>query len=102
MRVRACVSRISRTLSGYRATMVTRRAMSTYYTKDHEYLKADGDLFYMGISDHAQSELGDVVFVELPDAGATFDQVSITNSTSILSALTIFLLRVKLAVRSSL
>jgi glycine cleavage system H protein len=39
------------------------------YTKDHEYILVDGDIGIVGISDHAQSQLGDVVFVELPDVG---------------------------------
>ncbi|HEX5700917.1 MAG TPA: glycine cleavage system protein GcvH [Rubrobacter sp.] len=43
------------------------------YTKSHEWVRMDGDTATIGITDHAQDELGDVVFVELPDAGATFD-----------------------------
>ncbi len=46
--------------------------MSTvYFTKDHEYISVDGDIGTIGITDHAQQALGDVVFVELPKAGAT-------------------------------
>ena len=44
------------------------------YTKDHEWVRADGDLLTIGITDHAQSELGDITFIELPDIGATFNQ----------------------------
>ena len=40
------------------------------FTKDHEYVRVEGDLAVVGISDHAQEQLGDVVFVELPDIGA--------------------------------
>ena len=40
------------------------------FTKDHEYVRVEGDLAIVGISDHAQEQLGDVVFVELPDIGA--------------------------------
>lgn len=36
------------------------------YTKDHEWVKVDGSIAYIGITDHAQSELGDVVFVDVP------------------------------------
>ena len=36
------------------------------YTKDHEWINVDGDYGYIGITDHAQSELGDIIFVELP------------------------------------
>lgn len=43
------------------------------YTKSHEWVRMDGDTATIGITDHAQDELGDVVFVELPDEGATFD-----------------------------
>ena len=42
----------------------------TRYTRDHEYVQVDGDVGSVGISDHAQSQLGDVVFVELPKVGA--------------------------------
>ncbi len=39
------------------------------YTKDHEYIRIDGDLGTVGITDYAQKALGDVVFVELPQVG---------------------------------
>lgn len=40
------------------------------YTKEHEWIKLDGDFATVGITDHAQEQLGDVVFVELPKVGA--------------------------------
>ena len=40
------------------------------YTKDHEWIRREGDLAVVGITDFAQSELGDIVFVELPQKGA--------------------------------
>jgi glycine cleavage system H protein len=43
------------------------------YTRSHEWVRTEGDTATVGITDHAQDELGDVVFVELPDEGATFD-----------------------------
>lgn len=43
--------------------------MSVRYTKDHEYVSLDGDTATVGITDYAQSQLGDVVYVELPDIG---------------------------------
>jgi glycine cleavage system H protein len=43
------------------------------YSRSHEWVRTEGDTATVGISDHAQDELGDVVFVELPDEGATFD-----------------------------
>lgn len=39
------------------------------YTEDHEYLRIDGDVATIGITKHAQEQLGDVVFVELPEVG---------------------------------
>ena len=42
----------------------------TRFTKDHEYVRLEGDVAIVGISDHAQEALGDVVFVELPALGA--------------------------------
>ena len=44
------------------------------YTEDHEWLDIDGDTATVGITHHAQDALGDVVFVELPEVGATFEQ----------------------------
>lgn len=43
----------------------------TRYTKDHEWVQLDGGSITVGITDHAQSQLGDLVFVELPDPGRT-------------------------------
>jgi len=43
------------------------------YTKDHEWIDVKGDLATIGITDHAQHELGDVVFVELPKPGAKIE-----------------------------
>lgn len=42
------------------------------YTKDHEWLVIEGNTARIGISDHAQKELGDIVFVDLPSVGDTF------------------------------
>jgi len=42
---------------------------SLYYTENHEWLKIDGEYAFVGISDYAQHELGDIVFVELPEVG---------------------------------
>lgn len=44
------------------------------YTDDHEWLRLDGDVITLGITDYAQGELGDVVFVELPEAGDEFSK----------------------------
>ena len=40
-----------------------------YYTKDHEWISVDGEVGTVGITDHAQEQLGDIVFVELPEKG---------------------------------
>ena len=48
--------------------------MSVYYTKDHEWVRVDGDSATVGITDFAQGQLGDVVFVEVPEAGRTVSQ----------------------------
>jgi glycine cleavage system H protein len=43
--------------------------MSLYFTRDHEWIRVDGDVATVGISDHAQQALGDIVFAEVPEAG---------------------------------
>jgi glycine cleavage system H protein len=43
--------------------------MTTYFTKDHEWISVDGGAATVGVTDYAQSQLGDVVFVEVPPAG---------------------------------
>ena len=45
-----------------------------FYSKSHEWVRVEGDIATIGITDHAQKELGDVVFVELPDLGEIFDE----------------------------
>ncbi|MCD5325190.1 MULTISPECIES: glycine cleavage system protein GcvH [Pontibacillus] len=44
-----------------------------YYSEEHEWVKVEGDKVRIGITDHAQSELGDIVFVELPEVGDTIE-----------------------------
>jgi glycine cleavage system H protein len=43
--------------------------MSVYYTEEHEWVRVDGDTATVGITDFAQGQLGDIVFVEVPEAG---------------------------------
>ncbi len=45
--------------------------MSLYFTKEHEWVRVEGDVATVGISDHAQEALGDIVFAEVPNAGRT-------------------------------
>ena len=44
-----------------------------YFTKEHEWIRVEGDEAVVGITDHAQAELGDIVFVELPEIDDTFE-----------------------------
>jgi glycine cleavage system H protein len=44
------------------------------YSKEHEWLKQEGDTAYIGITDYAQEQLGDVVYVDLPEVGAALTQ----------------------------
>ena len=57
--------------------------MSRYFTKDHEWIDVDGEVGVVGISDYAQSQLGDITFVELPAIGADVkqgDSVAVVDS----------------------
>ena len=57
--------------------------MSRYFTEDHEWIDVDGDVGTVGISDYAQSQLGDIVFVEVPDEGrqiAKGDEAAVVES----------------------
>jgi glycine cleavage system H protein len=47
--------------------------MMRYYSEDHEWIDVDGTTATVGITDYAQGQLGDVVFVELPEAGRTVE-----------------------------
>ncbi|MDX5361208.1 MAG: glycine cleavage system protein GcvH [Alphaproteobacteria bacterium] len=49
-------------------------AATIRYTEDHEWVRVDGDIATVGITAHAQEQLGDIVFIELPDVGRTFAQ----------------------------
>jgi len=54
-----------------------------YYTKEHEWIKVDGDQVIIGITDHAQNALTDIVYIELPDVGQTMgdmDEFAIVES----------------------
>ena len=48
--------------------------MSIKYTKEHEWVRLEGNTAVVGISDYAQEQLGEIVFVELPDTGAQLDK----------------------------
>ena len=53
--------------------------MSIKYTEDHEWIKVEGDIAIVGITEHAQDALGDVVFVELPEVGKTYAQKDVAG-----------------------
>jgi len=48
--------------------------MSLYFTPEHEWIRVEGDIATVGISDHAQGALGDIVFAEVPEAGKTLSK----------------------------
>ena len=48
--------------------------MSLFFTKDHEWIRVEGDVATVGISDHAQEALGDIVFAEAPEAGRSLSK----------------------------
>ena len=57
--------------------------MSTYFSEDHEWIAVDGDIGTIGITKYAAEQLGDVVFVEVPEAGASFgkgDDMAVVES----------------------
>ena len=57
--------------------------MSLYFTREHEWVRVEGDTATVGISDHAQSALGDIVFAEVPEAGKTLakgDEAAVVES----------------------
>ena len=57
--------------------------MSLYFTREHEWIRVEGDTATIGISDHAQQALGDIVFAEVPEAGkrlAKGDEAAVVES----------------------
>jgi len=61
-----------------------------HYSNDHEWVKLDGDVATVGITDYAQNSLGDIVFVELPKVGTVFgqgDNVGVIESVKAVSDL---------------
>lgn len=53
--------------------------MTIKYTEEHVWLKADGEVATVGITEHAQDALGDVVYVQLPEVGQTFAQNAVAS-----------------------
>ncbi|OQW42875.1 MAG: glycine cleavage system protein H [Proteobacteria bacterium SG_bin5] len=57
--------------------------MSRYFTEDHEWIELDGEIGTVGITEYAQSQLGDIVFVEVPEEGKTLakgDEAAVVES----------------------
>lgn len=57
-----------------RAISTTLPKFTTYYTEDHEWITVENEVGKVGITDFAQEQLGEIVYCELPDVGATFSQ----------------------------
>ncbi len=61
------------------------------YTKEHEWVRVEGKIAYIGITDHAQNELGDIVYVELPEVGREVTQgEEVSNIESVKAAAPIY------------
>jgi glycine cleavage system H protein len=56
------------------------------YTKDHEWILVEGDIGIIGITDHAQEELGDIVFVDLPKPGTRLEEHGVLGSVESVKA----------------
>lgn len=61
-----------------------------HYTREHEWIRLEGDIATIGITDHAQEELSDVVFVELPDSGDVETGAAVAVVESVKSASDIY------------
>jgi glycine cleavage system H protein len=57
-----------------------------HYTKEHEWVRVDGDFGVVGITDHAQKELGDIVYVDLPKVGASAEKGKTVGSVESVKA----------------
>jgi len=57
-----------------------------HYTKEHEWVRVEGDTGVIGITDHAQQELGDIVYVDLPKVGATLEKGGVLGSVESVKA----------------
>ncbi|KAG5185725.1 glycine cleavage system, H-protein [Tribonema minus] len=68
------------------AQVVGRRWASYHFAESHEYVKVDGDVGTIGITQFAADNLGEVVFVELPEVGATFDKTDSFGSVESVKA----------------
>jgi glycine cleavage system H protein len=54
------------------------------YTNEHEWIRVEGDIAYVGITDYAQEQLGDIVFVDIPTVGETLEAVNDSQHNSLI------------------
>lgn len=76
-----------------------------YYTKEHEWIRLDGEEFTLGITDHAQTSLTDIVYIELPEIGlscAVMDEIAIVESVKSASPIFAPLIGVVTAINEAL
>lgn len=64
------------------------------YTKDHEWIRVEGDVAYVGITDYAQEQLGDIVFVDVDTEGETIEQEGVFGSIEVVKTVSDLLLPV--------
>lgn len=57
------------------------------YTSEHEWVRMDGDVAYVGITDYAQSQLGDIVFVDVPTVGETLDKDEVFGTIEVVKTI---------------
>lgn len=57
------------------------------YTSEHEWIRVEGDIAYVGITDYAQSQLGDIVFVDIPTVGETLEEGDIFGTIEVVKTI---------------
>ena len=57
------------------------------YTKEHEWIRVEGDIAYVGISDYAQEQLGDIVFVDIPTEGETLEKGEVFGTIEVVKTI---------------
>lgn len=57
------------------------------YTKEHEWIRVEGDIAYVGITDYAQEQLGDIVFVDIPTEGETLDKEEVFGTIEVVKTI---------------
>lgn len=57
------------------------------YTKEHEWIRVEGDIAYVGITDYAQEQLGDIVFVDIPTEGETLEKEEVFGTIEVVKTI---------------